>query len=63
MKILLIANVVSGPDRISNYMDMWSYYLSRSLLNNGVEVTYYSPRFQSSSEFIEGVLTASIESC
>jgi len=56
VKILIIGNNVSGIERITNYTDMWSFYLSRSLVKNGIDIEYYSPVIKNNSEFVEGVL-------
>lgn len=57
MRILIVGNKISSVDKITNYTDMWSFYLSRSLVNNGIEIEYYSPFMTSQNEFIEGVLS------
>lgn len=63
MKLLLIANEVKDIERISNYTDMWSYYLSLSLLKCGIEISYHSPRVTNDDEFIASVLQIAKEEC
>lgn len=56
MKLLLIANEVSSIDKITNYTDMWSYYLSKAFRRCNIELHYHSPSIQNDVEFTNSVL-------
>ena len=56
MNILLIGNKVQSTDKIYNYSDVWSFYLSQALIRIGVTVHYIKPSLITEANSINYVL-------
>lgn len=61
MNILLIGNQVSEKNKITNYTDMWSYHLSKSLVKLKINVFFYSSKVDDFESYINNIINFSLE--